>query len=369
MDTPQNYPLDGELQVGICYKCTFVANINNSHAKDYDNYYTLLNKHHTRSPENLLIDQAYFQDICNFLSKECKFEFQGADVCDFGSGALTFSDVVYSLGSKCSSYDIGADASLHINKDLVISCHTFEHIFNLSDATETLRELVKPNGLVVIAVPDFDGYQDCYYGPFNHFDLEHINHFNEDSLRRLMELSGLEFVASRHIKREVRPELYYPEILIAARRVERAEHISSTKKQPYQIGMELIQLLNNHRLEWMKVEENLTNALENRDDQTEYCIYGLSSFAFRVLSYLKNNEIHLDAYFDSDIRLKNYQFKEQEIKGQKEFVDYSKLLLKQNKKLVTFIAAVGSSSISNMINELKLPNVEICNLYDFYGDN
>ena len=119
----------------------------------------------------------------------------------------------------------------------------------------------------------------------------------------------------------------------------------------------------------MKVEENLTNALENRDDQTEYCIYGLSSFAFRVLSYLKNNEIHLDAYFDSDIRLKNYQFKEQEIKGQKEFVDYSKLLLKQNKKLVTFIAAVGSSSISNMINELKLPNVEICNLYDFYGDN
>jgi hypothetical protein len=77
--------------------------------------------------------------------------------------------------------------------DCVTLRQVLEHIENLSDFGVALRNLLKPNGLLVIEVPDAQ----------SHFDLqdfalweEHINDFSLGSLKNFLRRHGLEVIDS-----------------------------------------------------------------------------------------------------------------------------------------------------------------------------
>jgi SAM-dependent methyltransferase len=77
--------------------------------------------------------------------------------------------------------------------DCVTLRQVLEHIENLSDFGVALRNLLKPNGLLVIEVPDAQ----------SHFDLpdfalweEHINDFSLGSLKHFLRQHGLELIDS-----------------------------------------------------------------------------------------------------------------------------------------------------------------------------
>ena len=77
--------------------------------------------------------------------------------------------------------------------DCVTLRQVLEHIENLSDFGVALRNLLKPNGLLVIEVPDAQ----------SHFDLpdfalweEHINDFSLGSLKNFLRQHGLELIDS-----------------------------------------------------------------------------------------------------------------------------------------------------------------------------
>ena len=75
--------------------------------------------------------------------------------------------------------------------DCVVLRQVLEHIENLSDFGSALRNLLKPNGLLVIEVPDAQAHFD---GPDFALWEEHVNEFNLESLSRYLSVHGFSVV-------------------------------------------------------------------------------------------------------------------------------------------------------------------------------
>ena len=71
--------------------------------------------------------------------------------------------------------------------DCLVLRQVLEHIDNLSDFGSALRNLLKPNGLLVIEVPDAQAHFD---GPDFALWEEHVNDFNLESLRQFLAQHG-----------------------------------------------------------------------------------------------------------------------------------------------------------------------------------
>lgn len=68
--------------------------------------------------------------------------------------------------------------------DVVTMWHVLEHIPNLEETISELSELVKPNGTLIIAVPNFKSYDAVYYKEaWAAFDVpRHLWHFSKKAL-------------------------------------------------------------------------------------------------------------------------------------------------------------------------------------------
>lgn len=71
--------------------------------------------------------------------------------------------------------------------DVVTLWHVLEHIPNLEETIIKLSHLVKPNGTLIIAVPNFKSFDAKFYGKFwAAFDApRHIWHFSKESIKSL----------------------------------------------------------------------------------------------------------------------------------------------------------------------------------------
>lgn len=79
----------------------------------------------------------------------------------------------------------------HSEFDLLISRQNFEHISDLRGVIQSLNILLKPDGYVLIELPNFQGnlrYKD--YGLWE----EHVNYFTVDTLRYLLALADIEVI-------------------------------------------------------------------------------------------------------------------------------------------------------------------------------
>ncbi len=75
--------------------------------------------------------------------------------------------------------------------DLFVSRQNLEHISDLRGVAESIGILVKPNGFVLIEVPNFACNLRCRdYGLWE----EHVNYFTVDTLRHFLSLAGVELV-------------------------------------------------------------------------------------------------------------------------------------------------------------------------------
>jgi SAM-dependent methyltransferase len=71
--------------------------------------------------------------------------------------------------------------------------HTLEHMEDPRGSLRRTASLVAPGGVVVVAVPDFGGLQASVFGRrWAHLDVpRHLYHFDERSLRQMLESLGL----------------------------------------------------------------------------------------------------------------------------------------------------------------------------------
>jgi 2-polyprenyl-3-methyl-5-hydroxy-6-metoxy-1,4-benzoquinol methylase len=71
--------------------------------------------------------------------------------------------------------------------DVITMWHVLEHVPNLEEYLVELHRLIKPNGTIVIAVPNFKSFDALFYGKYwAAFDVpRHIWHFSKTSIEKL----------------------------------------------------------------------------------------------------------------------------------------------------------------------------------------
>ena len=77
--------------------------------------------------------------------------------------------------------------------DVITMWHVLEHVPNLDNQIKELKRLVKPNGTVIIAVPNFKSYDAKYYGKFwAAYDVPiHFWHFSKTAIKILFEIEEI----------------------------------------------------------------------------------------------------------------------------------------------------------------------------------
>lgn len=93
------------------------------------------------------------------------------------------------LKSNLSDFD---DSSF----DIITMWHVLEHIPNLENQISELKRLIKPNGSIIIAVPNFKSFDANYYKEFwAAFDVpRHLWHFSKTAIEKLFLKEDLKLV-------------------------------------------------------------------------------------------------------------------------------------------------------------------------------
>lgn len=77
--------------------------------------------------------------------------------------------------------------------DVITMWHVLEHVPNLESQISELKRLLKPEGTVLVAVPNFNSYDAKHYGKFwAAFDApRHLWHFSKTAIKKLFEKEGM----------------------------------------------------------------------------------------------------------------------------------------------------------------------------------
>lgn len=78
--------------------------------------------------------------------------------------------------------------------DVITLWHVLEHLPNLEEHIYIFKKLLKPNGSLIIAVPNYNSYDAQYYKEFwAAYDVpRHMWHFNKESISKLARIVSLE---------------------------------------------------------------------------------------------------------------------------------------------------------------------------------
>lgn len=84
--------------------------------------------------------------------------------------------------------------------DCITLWHSLEHLENPAAVLREANELLAPQGHILIAVPNADGWQARLFGTkWFHRDVpRHLFHFGPSSLRALLHAEGFDLLRSRH---------------------------------------------------------------------------------------------------------------------------------------------------------------------------
>jgi 2-polyprenyl-3-methyl-5-hydroxy-6-metoxy-1,4-benzoquinol methylase len=80
--------------------------------------------------------------------------------------------------------------------DVITMWHVLEHVPNLEFQILELKRLLKPNGILLVAVPNFKSYDAKYYQKFwAAFDVPiHFWHFSKTAIQKLFQIQNMEVV-------------------------------------------------------------------------------------------------------------------------------------------------------------------------------
>jgi len=86
--------------------------------------------------------------------------------------------------------------------DVITMWHVLEHVPDLENQIKELKRLIKPEGTIIIAVPNFNSYDAKHYGAFwAAYDVpRHLWHFSKTAIQSLFEKEALQLVQTLPMK-------------------------------------------------------------------------------------------------------------------------------------------------------------------------
>lgn len=98
------------------------------------------------------------------------------------------------------NYNLNIENENHLEKidensfDIITMWHVLEHVPNLNKRLETLQRILKDEGNLIIAVPNYKSFDADYYGKFwAAYDVpRHLFHFSQSTMEKLLIKHGFE---------------------------------------------------------------------------------------------------------------------------------------------------------------------------------
>lgn len=141
---------------------------------------------------------------------------RGGNILDVGAGTGAFLNMMHQKGwdttgiepdetarnNAAKLYNIvllPADEFYHLKEGsftAITLWHTLEHVYELHAYMEQLKKLLKPKGVLFIAVPNHTSYDAKYYKQsWAGYDVpRHLYHFSPASMKRLLSMHDLKLV-------------------------------------------------------------------------------------------------------------------------------------------------------------------------------
>jgi SAM-dependent methyltransferase len=200
---PDSWTLPDQIDWYSCGRCGMIYGDGDFSQSDLNEYYRTKYGYGINNPSNierLKRDAAMIGAICTDLNA-CIIDFGGAG--DDGKSIIE-NELVSRFGHR-NVGSTGAGDTLPANCDVIYASHVIEHVYDLPDTMRMLGAALKPDGLLIIDVPDATGLLRYWKMPILDFNTKHINHF---TLRTLLELGhhhGFESVKVKSYELENAP--------------------------------------------------------------------------------------------------------------------------------------------------------------------
>lgn len=140
---------------------------------------------------------------------------------DIGCGVGDFLHTAEQHGWQCTGVEPSEDAKAIAQKrikaeilssdalekipnetfDVITMWHVLEHVDNIKWQVAQLYRLIKPNGKVVIALPNYQSYDAQFYKElWAAYDVpRHLNHFNKKTLAKIFDSCGLKLIKTEKL--------------------------------------------------------------------------------------------------------------------------------------------------------------------------
>lgn len=302
---PDDSPLPTQYHLLVCLHCGIGYADSAATADAYDRYY----RHFSRYEDTAVatgggddpVDRQRIENTAEFLSAQVQLSARVLDVGCGNGGLLAalrrrgFTDLTGLDPAAACIARIKAEgfAAVHASLplcdpatlrdssgsfDLIVMSHVLEHAFDAHRALDSLLPLLVPGGHLYIETPDASRYCMDGFPPLYFFDPEHINHFDEESLKYLGRTLGLLPIAGGEKSLALSNGQYYPAAFVLFR----SSHASALPSSPV---ARLYPLLLAY------VKESLEDLLPLRDrlfslvgDDESLALWGAGSLAQRLLS-------------------------------------------------------------------------------------
>lgn len=101
------------------------------------------------------------------------------------------------IAIKKGIYFVEDSSTVETNSiDVITMWHVLEHVPNIENQIKELKRLLKPNGTILIAVPNFNSFDAQHYGHhWAAYDVpRHLWHFSKTAIQKLFEKEDMKLV-------------------------------------------------------------------------------------------------------------------------------------------------------------------------------
>ena len=215
----KDYTVSGEtFSIVACNNCTHLFTQNVAEQNEIKKYYASENYISHSDTQIGLINKLYHSIRKKTLQSKKKLiegetQKSTGNILDIGCGTGAFLNTMKTGGWKITGlepdetarakaktlYGIEPQPSNNIfnlpdnSYDAITMWHVLEHVHQLNEYVEQLKNMLTDKGKIFIAVPNYTSYDAQHYGQFwAAYDVpRHLYHFSPDSMKRLVEQHGL----------------------------------------------------------------------------------------------------------------------------------------------------------------------------------
>ena len=198
LDLLETFPQPSEENLSSYYKSDDYISHTDSKRNLFENVYHIVRKYALN--QKLKLINSFHLESKNLLDFGC-------GTGDFLQTAFKANWTVFGIEPNQNARDIANKKTNNsvfeieqLNKfsahsfDVITLWHVFEHLPNLGYHISVFKKLLKPNGRLVIAVPNFKCYDAAYYKSYwAAYDVpRHFWHFSQDSIKNIFSKVDME---------------------------------------------------------------------------------------------------------------------------------------------------------------------------------